>query len=133
MDSRKVVYQETAIVAIGEVIMSAIMVGVFAVLGYFKLNVLWGAVTGCLAMSANYFLMAVVVSVAADKASAGQVKEAQKMIKVSSLLRLLLLGVIMFIGFKLGANVIAMLLPLLFVRPILLLAEFFRKKEGDKK
>lgn len=133
MDSRKVVYQETVIVAIGEVILSAVMVGVFAALGYFKMNVLWGAVTGCLAMTANYFLMAAVVSVAADKATAGQVKEAQKMIKVSSLLRLLLLGVIMFVGFKLGANVIAMLLPLLFVRPILLFAEFFRKKEGDEK
>lgn len=133
MDSRKIVFQESLIVAIGEVIMSAIMVAVFAALGYFKMNVLWGAVTGCLAMSANYFLMALVVTVASDKAAAGQVKQAQSMVKTSSLVRLLLLGVIMFIGFKLGANVIAMLLPLLFVRPILLFAEFFRKKEGDKK
>ena len=133
MDSRKIVFQESLIVAIGEVIMSAIMVAVFAALGYFKMHVLWGAVTGCLAMSANYFLMALVVTVASDKAAAGQVKQAQSMVKTSSLVRLLLLGVIMFIGFKLGANVIAMLLPLLFVRPILLFAEFFRKKEGDKK
>lgn len=133
MDSRKIVFQESLIVAIGEVIMSAIMVAVFAALGYFKMNVLWGAVTGCLAMSANYFLMALVVTVASDKAAAGQVKQAQSMVKTSSLVRLLLLGVIMFIGFKLGANVIALLLPLLFVRPILLFAEFFRKKEGDKK
>ena len=133
MDSRKIVFQESLIVAIGEVIMSAIMVAVFAALGYFKMNVLWGAVTGCLAMSANYFLMALVVTVASDKAAAGQVKQAQSMVKTSSLVRLLLLGVIMFIGFKLGANVIALLLPLLFVRPILLFADFFRKKEGDKK
>ena len=34
------------------------------------------------------------------------------------------------LGIVLGANPVAILLPLLFVRPVLLLAEFFRKK-GD--
>lgn len=131
MDSRKIVYRESAIIAIGEVILSAVMVGVYVALGYFKMNVLWGALTGCVAMSANYFLMAVIVSVATDKATAGEVAQAQKIVKISSLVRLLLLALIMFVGYKLGANVIAMLLPLLFVRPIMLVAEFFRKKEGN--
>lgn len=132
MDSRKVVYQETGIIALGEVILSAAMVAVFAALGYFKMNVLWGALTGCAAMCANYFLMAVTVSLATDKAAAGDVKQAQKMVKLSSLTRLLLLALIMVVGYKLGANVIAMLLPLLFVRPIMFVAEFFRKKEGAR-
>ena len=43
MDSRKIVYKETAIIAVGELILSAAMVLVFAALGYFKMNVLWGA------------------------------------------------------------------------------------------
>jgi hypothetical protein len=39
--------KETAIVAAGELLLSAAMVGVFAALGYFKMNVLWSALTGC--------------------------------------------------------------------------------------
>lgn len=130
MDSRKIVFRETAIIAVGEIILSAAMVGVFAALGYFRMNVLWGALVGCLVMIANYFFMAVTVSLAADKAEQGDVKPAQNMVQLSSVVRLVLIGVAMAIGIKLGANVIALVLPLAFARPILMLAEFFRKK-GD--
>jgi hypothetical protein len=81
-------------------------------------------------MIANYFFMAVTVSVAADRAEKGNVKQAKNLIKISSLLRLVFMGLTLVLGIKLGANVIALVLPLLFVRPVLLLAEFFRKK-GD--
>ena len=130
MDSRKIVFRETGIIAIGEVVCSAIMVGIFAALGYFEMNVLWGALAGSLVMIANYFLMAVVVTLATDRAKKGEVKQAQKMVQLSSLVRLLLMGVVLFAGIKLGANTIALVLPLLFARPTLLMAEFFRKK-GD--
>lgn len=130
MDSRKIVFQETAIIATGEVICSAIMVGIFAILGFFQMNVLWGAVAGCLVMIVNYFFMAITVSLAADRAEQGDSKQAQNMIRLSSLVRLLLMAFALFIGIKLGANVIALVLPLAFQRPILMLAEFFRKK-GD--
>ena len=130
MDSRKIVFRETAVIALGEVILSAAMVGVFAALGYFQMNVLWGALGGCLVMIANYFFMAVTVSLAADRAEAGEVKQAQKMVQLSSTLRLVLMGIALIVGIKLGANVIALVLPLAFARPILMLAEFFRKK-GD--
>lgn len=129
MDSRRIVYKETAIVAVGELILSAVMVGVFAALGYFKLNVLWGALAGCLVMSANYFFMAVTVSLAADRAEQGDPKRAQTMIQLSGVVRLVIMGVVLVAAIKLGANVIALVLPLAFARPILLLAEFFRKKD----
>ena len=129
MDSRKIVLQETGIVAIGELICTGAMVGVFAALGYFAMNVLWGALFGCLVTIANYFFMAVVVSLAADKAQAGDVQQGQKMVRLSSTVRLLAMAVALFVGIKLGANVLALLLPLVFERPILMLAEFFRKKE----
>ncbi len=131
MDSQKIVYRETAIIAVGEVILSAVMVGVFAALGHFRMNVLWGAVTGCLIMIVNYFFMAVTVSLAADRAEQGQVQQAQKMVSLSSVVRLILMGVALLLGIKLGANVLAIALPLLFARPVLMLAEFFRKK-GDQ-
>lgn len=130
MDSRKIVFRETAIIAIGELVCAAAMVGVFAALGYFRMNVLWGALAGCLTMTANYFFMAVTVTLAADRAAKGEVKQAQNMVQLSSIVRLVLMGLVLFVGIKLGANVIALVLPLAFARPILMLAEFFRKK-GD--
>ena len=128
MDSKKIVFKETAIVAVGELICSALMVGIFAALGYFRMNVLWSALAGSAVMSANYFFMAVTVSLAADRAQKGDVQQAQKMVQLSSAVRLLVMGVALFLGIKLGANVVALVLPLVFARPILMLAEFFRKK-----
>lgn len=130
MDSRKIVYKETAIVAVGELVLSAAMVGVFTALGYFKMNVLWGALTGCLVMIANYFFMAVTVSLAADRAQQGNPKGGQAMIQLSGIVRLIVMAAALVLAIRLGANVIALVLPLAFARPILLLAEFFRKK-GD--
>ena len=109
MDSRRIVFRETAIIAVGEAICCGIMVGVFALLNSFSMNVLWGA---------------------ADRAEQGNVEQGKKMIRLSSTVRLVVMLVIMLIAIKLGANVIALALPLLFARPVLMLAEFFRKK-GD--
>lgn len=130
MDSRRIVFKETAIVAVGELICCAAMVGVFAALGKFEMNVLWGAVAGALVMTANYFFMAVTVSLATDRARNGDVAQAKRMVQLSSIVRLVLMGLALVLGIVLGANAVAILLPLLFVRPVLLLAEFFRKK-GD--
>ena len=58
MDSRKLVLHETAIVAIGQVICTAAMIGVFALLGKFDLTVLWGGILGAVLAIANFFFMA---------------------------------------------------------------------------
>jgi hypothetical protein len=129
MDSRKVVMRETAAMAVGEILLSAAMVGVFAALGYFKMNVLWGALFGCLVMIVNHLFLAITVSMATDRAAKGNVQQAQKMIQLSSSTRLVLLGVVLVVCLKLGANPLALLLPLLFARPILMLWELFGKKE----
>ena len=130
MDSRKIVFRETGIIAVGELVLSAVMVAVFAALGYFQMNVLWGALAGCFVMIANYFFMAVTVSLAADRAERGEVKQAQNMVQLSSTVRLIVMGLALALLIKLGANTLAVVLPLVFARPILMLAEFFRKK-GD--
>ncbi len=130
MDARKIVFKETGLIAAGELICCGAMVGIFAALGYFAIPVLLGAVAGCITMIANYFFMAVTASLAADRAAAGEVEQAKKMVQTSSVVRLLCMGIVLFAGIKLGANVIALVLPLAFVRPILMVAEFFRKK-GD--
>ena len=130
MDSRKIVFQETAIVGVGELICSGLMVGVFAAIGKYNIAVLLSAFGGSLAMTINYFFMAVTASLAADRAEKGEVEQGKKLVQTSSLVRLFVLGILLFAGIKLGANVVALVLPLAFVRPILLVAEFFRKK-GD--
>ena len=130
MDSRKIVFQETGIIAVGDLICCAIMIGAFYALGYFQMSVLWSALGGWAITVANYFFMAVTVSLAADKAANGDVQTGQKMVQVSSVVRLVAMAAVLFFAIKLGANVLALALPLIFERPVLMLAEFFRKK-GD--
>ena len=48
MDPRKIVFQETAVVAVGEVICTAAMIGIFALLSSFDRSVLLGGIVGCL-------------------------------------------------------------------------------------
>lgn len=128
MDSRKFVITETAIIFAGELICSAAMVGIFALLDSFDRTVLLGAVVGALAGTLNFLFMAIVASLAADKAQQQNVKGGQAMIQSSYFLRMIILFVVFFAFAKSGlCNVIAMVVPLVFVRPILTIVEFFRK------
>ena len=132
MDSRKIVFRETAIIAVGEVICVAVMMGIFALLGKFDISVLLGGVFGGVLAILNFFFMAVGASLAADKAENQNVKGGQGIIKSSMLIRYLLLFVILFALAKSGiCNRLALILPLVFVRPVLSVGEFFRKK-GDE-
>ena len=128
MDSRKVVFKETAVVVIGQLIGVALMFGIYWLLGYFSVKVLLGGIVGLLAAVGNFFFMAVVVSLAADKAEQQDVSGGKKLLKGVYPIRLLVLAVILFACGKSGYfAVLAMVLPLAFVRPTLTVAEFFRK------
>ena len=128
-DSRKLVLKETAIVALGEAICVALMCGVYALLGKFDLSVVLGGLVGFLVAAGNFFSLAVVATIAADKAEAGDPASGQKLMKSSYPIRLLAMAGLLILCAKSGVcDVIALVLPLLFVRPILTIAEFFRKK-----
>lgn len=128
MDSRNFVLKETALVALGQAICVAAMLGIFALLGHFDRSVVLGGVAGGLLAVLNFFFMAIGASLAADKAAAQNVKGGQATIQSSYFLRLILLFVILFALVKSGyCNVITSVLPLAFTRPILTLSEFFRK------
>lgn len=128
MDSRKFVLKETAIVLLGEVLCSAVMVGIFALLGKFDQTVLLGAAVGAILATLNFFFMAVGATLAADKAENQNVKGGKAMIQSSYLIRLVVLFAVLFAFAKSGlCNVIALVVPLIFVRPVLTIAEFFRK------
>lgn len=129
MDSHKYVYKETAIVLIGQVICTGIMVAVFALLGYFDMTVLLGGLAGALLATLNFFFMAVIASLAADKAVEQDVEGGQRLIRASYPIRILVLAVILIACARSGwFHVLALVLPLVFVRPSLTVAEFFKKK-----
>lgn len=129
MQSHKIVFRETVTVAIGVAICAALMVGVFAALGFFEIRVLWGAIAGSLLAVLNFFAMAFTTSLAADKAAGQDVKGGQALIQMSYIGRMILLLVILALCAKSGIfHLLALVLPLLFVRPVLTAAEFFKKK-----
>ena len=133
MESRKIVFKETAIVSAGMVVCVAAMFGIYALLGYFSKKVLLGGILGGVLALLNFFFMAVGTSLAADKAEAQNVKGGKALLQVSLLVRYILLFLVLFAGAKSGlCDPIALVLPLVFVRPLLTFGEFFRKS-GDKK
>ena len=130
-DSRKLVLKETAMIAIGEAICVAVMCVVYLLIGKFQLSVMLGGLAGLVLATGNFFALAVVATLAADKAAAQDVAAGQKLMAGSYPIRLLVLAGALFLCAKSGVfDLIALVLPLLFVRPILTIAEFFRKK-GD--
>lgn len=132
MESRKIVYRETGIVAIGVAVCTAVMMLVFALLGRFDLSVLWGSLAGAVLSIGNFFFMAVGASLAADKAENQDVKGGSLLVRNSYMVRLLILLIVLIACAKSGVfNLIALVIPLLFVRPTLTVAEFFRKKGAD--
>lgn len=129
MDSRKLVFVQTGTVLIGQIVCIGIMFVVYALLGAFAGKVaLGGAVGGVIALL-NFFFMALAASLAADKAEHEDVTGAKKLVQLSYPVRMLVLAVVLFACAKSGFfDLIALVLPLLFVRPTLMVAEFFRKR-----
>lgn len=132
MESRKLVFSQTLMVLAGEILLSAIMVGIFALAGHFDRSVLLGAVVGALLAAANFFLMALSADCAADKAEKQNVKGGQALIQLSYIGRLIgLFLVLVLCALTKIFNLFALVIPLVFTRPILTVSEFLKKK-GEK-
>jgi hypothetical protein len=128
MDVRKIVLKETLVVAVGQIVCVGAMLGIYALLGSFGSTVLLGGIAGGLAAILNFFFMAISAMKAADKAEEQNVKGGQLTMRLSFLIRLAVLFIVLFALIKSGlCDVLATVLPLLFVRPILFVADFFRK------
>ncbi len=133
MDSRKLVLKETAVIAVGQVICVAAMLGIFALVKRFDSAVLLGGILGGLIAILNFFFMAIGAMVAADKAEAQNVKGGQNTIRTSFMLRTVAMFAIIFVLVKAGVcNAFALVLPLVFTRLIITVAEFFRKPGEHK-
>ena len=132
MESRKLVFSQTLMVLAGDILLSAIMVGIFALAGHFDRSALLGAVVGALLATANFFLMALSADCAADKAEKQNVKGGQTLIQLSYIGRLIgLFLVLVLCALTKIFNLFALVIPLVFTRPILTVSEFLKKK-GEK-
>ena len=131
MDSRKIAIRETLVILTGEAVCTGVMFGVFALLGRFDRTVLAGGAVGALLTTANFFFMAVSLTLASDRAVQQDVKGGKGMVKSSYAIRTIVMFAVLFLCAKSGhCNVISLVVPLLLVQPTLLIAEFFRKKEA---
>ncbi len=128
-DAGRFILKETGVVLAGEAVCIALMLGVFALLGRLDRPVWIGAAVGLILAAGNFFMMAVSAGSASERAAAQDVKGGKQLMRSSYMLRMGAIAVILFVLVKAGVcNVITAILPLLFVRWILTVAEVFRKK-----
>lgn len=133
MDVRKFVIHKTALVLTGQAVCIFIMLGIFALLGRLDRSIILGGICGGIISAANFFFMAVGVTVAADKVQQQNVQRGKATIRASYIGRMIVISLLLFALAKSGScDVFAMVIPLAFTRPILTLSEFFRKEDTDE-
>ena len=81
MDSRKSIWNDLSPILVGQILCTAAMIGIFAVLGYYDTSVLLGGIFGSLIAIANFFFMTLGVDLASKKAEAQDVAGGQKLIQ----------------------------------------------------
>lgn len=131
--SRKEVLKQTGIIAIGQVIGTGILFGVYALLQKIDISVVLGGIVGNVLAIGNFFFMAVIATLAADRAKNQDVEGGQKLLKASYPIRLLVLGAVLVLcawaGKKNGwFDLLALVLPLAFTHLTAMILGFFRKK-----
>lgn len=123
--------REIGLFAVLQLVCLAVMFGVFALLHRLSGKVLLGGAIGAAVTILNYFLTALGVWAAADKAEQGDVAGGKRIITLSMLGRFLLMGGLLLAGALSGyCDVIAMVIPLALMRPLIYAGEFFRRKDG---
>ena len=132
MESRKFVFRQTGLVAVGQALCTAAMIAVFALIGKLDMTFVLGGLVVALIATANFFLMSLFATLAADKAEAQDIAGGQKLIQLSYMGRMLGLFLVLFLCAKSGLfHVLALVIPLVFTRPILTVSELFKKKGGN--
>lgn len=123
--------------AIGEILLTALMVGVFALLGKYTEKVLWGALFGAAAAFISFLALSLSVNRAADRAESGDGAKAALAVQASSVVRLIATLVVYCVVLKADlVDPLASLIPLLLLRPGLTILEFLwkdNKKDGEAK
>ena len=133
MDVRKLVLPETAVLAVGHTLRVAPTLGALALPRPPAPPAPRGGTRGGVLAVLNHFFLAMGVVMATQKAQSEDAKGSKGMVQMSFLFRTAVLFVVMFALLKSGlCNVFSLVLPLLFIRPILIVERFFQK-DGEVK
>ncbi len=117
-------------VAAGNFILGGIMVVIFALVGHFSLDVLWGALLGCSFVSLSFLWLAISVSKNVEK----DPENARKRVSATYTYRLLAMALMVVIAIKLPVfNWVAAVIPLFYQRIVITLVAKMRSKEDCKK
>lgn len=128
--SRKYVLRQTLVLLFGEMVCVGAMWFGYMLLGKCSSSVILGGLVGVLVVTGNFLALATIATLAADRAEQQDVPGGEKLIRGSYPIRLLAMAAILVLCAKSGeVDVVALVLPLLFSRPVFTVAEFFDKKE----
>ncbi len=130
IDLKKVdatIWKETGYVALVTLVLSVLMQSVFLIVGKWDITVLLGNLLGGIAAVGNFFLMGLTV----QSALGLDAKEAKNRMKLSQMLRTLLLFAFAVVGYVVSVfNLIAVILPYIFPRIAVALRALSIKKQG---
>lgn len=122
------VLKETVYILIATLIFSVLMQLIFIIIGKWDYTVLLGNFLGAAAASGNFLLMGLTVQKALEK----EEKDAKNIMKLSQMLRLLLLFVIAMVGYLVSLfNLVAVIVPYIFPRIAVAFRPFFMKKNKE--
>ena len=114
-------------VMLGELLLTGMMLGVYALIGRFSAKVLWGALLGAGAVLLNFSVM-IFALLKAEKR--GSPEKGQLYVKATYALRMLLLAAVLIVALKTKVfDPLATALPLCFQPIAVWLFELFRKKD----
>lgn len=114
-------------VMLGELLLTGMMLGIYALIGRFSAKVLWGALLGAGAVLLNFSVM-IFALLKAEKR--GSPEKGQLYVKATYALRMLLLAAVLIVALKTKVfDPLATALPLCFQPIAVWLFELFRKKD----
>lgn len=117
--------KEVKKMAIGVFLLSLIMVGIFAICGFFKIQVVLGALLGASVCVLNYLILAYCVGQSVEKGEKG----ARNYISGTYTLRMLIIAAAIIVAIKMPQyfNYVATAIPFLFPRIVIMALNLFKK------
>lgn len=127
------VWREAAVMALGQTVCVSAMIGIFALLNQYDSSVLLGGIAGGILAMAYFMSMVICANIATKKALAQDVKGGQALMQLSYTLRMVgLLGALALCALTKRFNLVALVLPTVFVRPIVGVADRIGRKGGKQ-
>ena len=124
----RTVIKETLYISVWVLILSAVTEAVFLIIGQWSLSVLFGNLISAAAGILNFFLMGLTVQESVMKDE----KKAALSMKVSQILRMLMLFAVAAVGVLLDCfNTVTVILPLFFPRIAISFRPLFGKKKNS--